>query len=89
MSSEREMMNKFFYISFLFCISFLFAQRYEIMKLKEEKISLEQINNTNKKRIEMQQKELEEITVQLMILSAMSGISEEESQDCSLPKQKK
>ena len=89
MSSEREMMNKFFYISFLFCIFFLFAQRYEIMKLKEEKISLEQINNTNKKRIEMQQKELEEITVQLMILSVMGGISEEESQDCSLPKQKK
>ena len=89
MNSEREMMNKFFCISFLFCIFFLFAQRYEIIKLKEEKISLEQINSTNKKRIEMQQKELEEITVQLMVLSVMSGISEEESQDCSLPKQKK
>lgn len=37
----------------------------------------------------MQQKELEEITAQLMILSVMSGISEEERQDCSLPKQKK
>ena len=89
MNSERKATNKFFCISFLFCIFFLFAQRYEIIKLKEEKTSLEQINSKTKKRIEKQQKELEEITVQLMILSVMSGISEEESPDCSLPKQKK
>lgn len=82
-------MNKFFALTSLLCFVFLFAQRYEIIKLKEENVSLEQINSTNRKRIETQQKELEEITVQLMILSAMSGISEEEGQDCSLPKQKK
>ena len=82
-------MNKFFALISLLCFVFLFAQRYEIIKLKKEKVLLEQLNETNKLRIEKQQKELEEITVQLMILSVLSGISEEHSPDCSFPKQKK
>lgn len=82
-------MSKFFALTSLLCFVFLFAQRYEIIELKKEKVLLEQLNGTNKLRIEKQQKELEEITVQLMILSVLSGISEEPSPDCSFPKQKK
>jgi hypothetical protein len=89
MSLERKKMNKFFALTSLLCFVFLFAQRYEIIELKKEKVLLEQLNGTNKLRIEKQQKELEEITVQLMILSVLSGISEEQSPDCSFPKQKK
>lgn len=82
-------MSKFFALTSLLCFVFLFSQRYEIIELKKEKVVLERLNETNKLRIEKQQKELEEITVQLMILSVLSGISEEQSSDCSFPKQKK
>ena len=89
MSLERKKMSKFFALTSLLCFVFLFSQRYEIIELKKEKVLLERLNETNKLRIEKQQKELEEITVQLMILSVLSGISEEQSSDCSFPKQKK